>query len=64
MTGLSVPEHVVVVTVNVMSIVPNLLPMNLTIEQIELIGTVNKLALLSQSQLFKTVIQIYVHQFG
>ena len=64
MTGLSVPEHVVVVTVNVMSIVPNLLPMNLIIEQIELIGTVNKLALLSQSQLFKTVTQIYVHQFG
>ena len=64
MTGLSVPEHVVVVTVNVMSIVPNLLPMNLIIEQIELIGTVNKLALLSRSQLFKTVIQIYVHQFG
>ena len=64
MTGLSVPEHVVVVTVNVMSIVPNLLPMNLTIEQIELIETVNKLALLSRSQLFKTVIQMYAHQFG
>ena len=64
MTGLSVPEHVVVVTVNVMSIVPNLLPMNLTIEQIELIETVNKLVLLSRSQLFKTVIQMYAHQFG
>ena len=64
MTGLSVPEHVVVVTVNVMSIVPNLLPMNLTIEQIGLIETVNKLALLSRSQLFKTVIQMYAHQFG
>ena len=64
MTGLSVPEHVVVVTVNVMSIVPNLLPMNLTIERIELIETVNKLALLSRSQLFKTVIQMYAHQFG